>query len=197
MDLQEKAILAAGIDVAEKIDTFLKENGVNPGNIKNYEIKQEQKKKAFEITIIQKPGFFGKLFGRPGQRIATMGVYFDGLVNDFIDKIKEDEAKKQKLFMGTAAEDIRAGDIVDYDPKNGIIKKAKQEVKETTHKVNIKVWVDLSEAENQLKEFAKKAPNLEKPFITKKATDEKNTSKKSLKKKKRKASNGTKWKDNI
>lgn len=139
MDLQEKAILAAGIDVAEKIDTFLKENGVNPGNIKNYEIKQEQKKKAFEITIIQKPGFFGKLFGRPGQRIATMGVYFDGLVNDFIDKIKEDEAKKQKLFMGTAAEDIRAGDIVDYDPKNGIIKKAKQEVKETTHKVNIKV----------------------------------------------------------
>lgn len=197
MELLEKALIAAGVDVAEKMEAFLKSNGVNPGNIKNYEIIQEQKKKAMEITILKKPGFFGKIIGKKGEKIATMGVYFDGLVNDFIDKIKADEAKKEKLFMGTAAEDIKAGDIVDFDPKNGIIKKAKQEVKQTTHKVNIEVWVDLSEAEKQLKKFAEKVPNLEKPLKSKKATDEKNTPKKSLKKKKRKTSSGTKWKDSI
>jgi len=58
MDVVEKALIAAGVDVAKKMENFLKENGVNPGNIKNYEIIQEQKKKAMEITILKKPGFF-------------------------------------------------------------------------------------------------------------------------------------------
>jgi len=51
-----------------------------------------------------------------------MGVYFDGLVNDFIDKIKAEETKP----MGTAVEDINAGDLVEIDTKTGQIKKAKQ-----------------------------------------------------------------------
>lgn len=62
--------------------------------------------------------------------------------------------------MGTAAEDIQAGELVNFDKKNGIIKKAKT--------------------------------NLEKPLKPKKAKNENDTPKKSLKKKKRKASNVTK-----
>lgn len=164
MDVVEKAILMAGINFAEQVETFLEKNGVNPGNIKNFELIQKQNHKNMELILKKKAPFIFRIFGRKNIIIASTLINIDSVVNDFIDKIKEDEKKKNQ-FMGTAAEDIQAGDIVDFDSKNGIIKKSKTD--------------------------------LEKPLKPKKATDEKNTPKKSLKKKKRKASNVTKWKDSI
>jgi len=89
--------------------------------------------------------------------IATKEIDFK---KNLYKKLSEDEAKKDAKLMGTAVEDIEAGDLVEYDPATGQIKKVKT--------------------------------NLEKPLKFKKATNEKNSPKKSLKKKKRKASNGTK-----
>lgn len=164
MDVVEKAILMAGINFADQVETFLKKNGVNPGNIKNYELIQKQDHKNMELILKKKTPFIFRLFWKKDIVIATSLINVDSVINDFIDKIAADEKKKNQ-FMGTAAEDIQAGELVNFDKKSGIIKKAKS--------------------------------NLEKPLKPKKATDEKNTPKKSLKKKKRKASNVTKWKDSI
>ena len=53
MDVVEKAILMAGI-IAEQVETFLKKNGVNPGNIRKYELIQKQDHKNMELILKKK-----------------------------------------------------------------------------------------------------------------------------------------------
>lgn len=173
-NIVEKAILTAGIKFAAHIENFLEENGVNPGNIKKYDLIQKQNKKQMEIILKKRPNFILSLFGKKWVVIAKTFIDVDSIINDLIDKMKEEN----KNPMGTAVEDINAGDLVELDPKNGQIKKAKAK--------KVSVPVDAYEKKD-----------LEKPLNSKKAKNEKNTSKKNMKKKTAKAKPGIKWKDSI
>lgn len=191
MEAIEKAIIIATTILEEKKERFLEKNWVISKTKKNYKIIYENKYKTIEITIFKKPGFFGRLIGQENKKIAKMEFLFDKLVKDLFEQIKEQESFEKMKFE--KMKDV-AKKMSESLEELLINKKAKNE---TTHKVNIKVGVDLSEANKKLKEFAEKMPNLEKPLKSKRATNEKNTAKNNLKKKKKKTRNWTKWKNSF